>query len=578
MTDRIASQCALPRVHLDLTPPDRQLAGALPPAFALRNDCLPWRLENGTLLVATARPEAFPSLGTRLAQLPGPTPPRMRAVVVSREECQRHAAALYRTALANRMLTRVPQRYSCRAWGLWNKRRMVTASALTALPILFLAYAPALMTSLLIYIALTSMAVACVLKTTAAFARLTEPARPIPPLDDADLPVISILVPLFREPQIAETLILRLLRLRYPRDRLEVLLVLEETDHVTRDALRDIALPNWMRIVTVPDGAPRTKPRAMNYALDFCRGTIVGIYDAEDDPDPDQLIQVAATFASAPDDVACLQGVLDYYNPNSTWIARCFTIEYNTWFRLILPGMARLGFALPLGGTTLFMRRDRLERLGAWDAHNVTEDADLGFRLARGGYRTMVIDSTTREEANNRPLPWIRQRSRWLKGYAATYLVHMRSPRRLLRDLGPWQFIGFQAHFVTALSQFTLAPLLWLFWLVTLGVDLPHTTLDDDPRVRTVALVFLGQEVLTMMLGAIATRRGGHKKLWAWVPLMHLYWPLGTIAMWKALYELILRPFYWDKTAHGHSLPKQNQPPDHSTAPTSPESSLSRVT
>ena len=194
------------------------------------------------------------------------------------------------------------------------------------------------------------------------------------------LPKVSILVPLFRETEIAHALIARLTRLTYPKCLLDVILVMEEEDETTRKTLAAIDLPPWIRPVIVPDGSPRTKPRAMNYALDFCQGDIIGIFDAEDAPDPDQITIVARRFQTAPPDVVCLQGVLDYYNPRQNWLARCFTIEYATWFRLMLPGLARLGFAIPLGGTTLYFRRDVLEELGGWDAHNVTEDADLGFR------------------------------------------------------------------------------------------------------------------------------------------------------------------------------------------------------
>ena len=154
---------------------------------------------------------------------------------------------------------------------------------------------------------------------------------------------------------------------------------------------------------------------------------------------------------------AC-KGCLISITPRVNWLSRCFTIEYATWFRVILPGLARMGLPIPLGGTTLFFRRTILDRLGGWDAHNVTEDADLGIRLARHGYRTELIPTTTYEEANCRPWPWVRQRSRWLKGYAVTWAVHMRNPARLWRDLGPWRFFGVQVLFVGTLSQFITAP------------------------------------------------------------------------------------------------------------------------
>jgi cellulose synthase/poly-beta-1,6-N-acetylglucosamine synthase-like glycosyltransferase len=319
-------------------------------------------------------------------------------------------------------------------------------------------------------------------------------------------------------------------------------------------------LPHWMRGGGVPEGQPKTKPRAMNYALDFCRGDIIGIFDAEDAPSPDQLTRVAERFANGPQDLVCLQGVLDYYNARQNWLARCFTIEYATWFRVMMPGMERLGFAIPLGGTTLYFKRSALEKLGGWDAHNVTEDADLGFRLARHGYRTEMLHTTTREEANCHAIPWVKQRSRWLKGYMVTYLVHMRRPGVLLRQLGARKFLGFQMHFVTALSQFLLAPLLWSMWMILLGLPHPLPLVVSDEWIRTMAVLFFGAEICTMMAGFVAVSGAAHRHLLPWVPTMHFYFPLGVLAAYKALYELIFAPFYWDKTQHGHSLNAPTNP------------------
>lgn len=168
-------------------------------------------------------------------------------------------------------------------------------------------------------------------------------------------PCVSIMVPLYKEREIANALVQRLQRLTYPKALLDVILVLEATDDVTRDALARVALPSWMRVVEVPElNGLTTKPRAMNYALDFCRGDIVGVWDAEDAPQPDQIERVVAHFTQASPEVVCLQGVLDYYNPRTNWRSRCFTIEYNSWFRVILPGIARMGLVVPLGGTTFF--------------------------------------------------------------------------------------------------------------------------------------------------------------------------------------------------------------------------------
>ena len=309
--------------------------------------------------------------------------------------------------------------------------------------------------------------------------------------------------------------------------------MLEEEDELTQATLAEIDLPPWIRAVVCPDGQPRTKPRAMNYALDFCEGDIVGIFDAEDAPDPDQITMIARRFQQAPEDVACLQGILDYYNPRQNWLARCFTIEYAAWFRLMMPGMARLGFAIPLGGTTLYFKRQVLEALGGWDAHNVTEDADLGFRLARHGYRTEMIQTVTEEEANCRFWPWIKQRSRWLKGYMTTYLVHMRAPRLLYRQLGAWKFLGFQAHFLTALSQFILAPVLWSFWLVLFGLPHPLDPLLSRSTLAVIGSLFLMIEVLNVVIHATAVSGAKHRFLMMWAPTMHFYSPLGAIAAYK---------------------------------------------
>ena len=252
------------------------------------------------------------------------------------------------------------------------------------------------------------------------------------------------------------------------------MLVLEQHDTVTRDTIARTELPSWISVIEVPSANRlTTKPRALNYALDFCRGSIIGVWDAEDAPEPDQIEKVVTSFQDAPESVACLQGVLDYYNPKTNWISRCFTIEYATWWRMILPGVAQLGLVIPLGGTTLFFRRNILEKLCGWDAHNMTEDADLGIRLARHGYVTELIPTVTFEEANCRAWPWVKQRSRWLKGFAITWLVHMRARRALLRDLGFIQFMGVQTLLLATFAQFAFAPLLWSFWITLAGFEHP---------------------------------------------------------------------------------------------------------
>ena len=310
----------------------------------------------------------------------------------------------------------------------------------------------------------------------------------------------------------------------------------------------------------MPRGRIRTKPRALNYALDFTRGEIIGVYDAEDAPEPDQLRRIAARFAGAPDDVVCLQGRLDFYNPTQNWLSRCFTLDYAAWFRVVLPGLARLGFAIPLGGTTFFIRRKALEALGRWDAHNVTEDADLGIRLARRGWRTEIVDTTTYEEANCRPMAWVRQRTRWLKGYALTWAVHMRRPGRLWRELGPKKFFGFQVMFAGTLLLFLLAPVFWLSWLFTIGTPNPVLAGLPGPALILLFALFAGSELLNLTVAAVAASGPEHRKLLKWLPTLILYFPLASYAAVRAIADAGIAPFFWDKTRHGVSQAGARRP------------------
>lgn len=483
----------------------------------------------------------------------------VRILLAPRAVVQERISDLHWKYLAAQASARVNERESCRGWGRNPGRRMALVlggmGVLGGVTVIF----PSLVFGFLASWAVLTLMLSALFKSAAFVTHMVYGERrdafdEMPLSEKAPLPKVSVLVPLFRETEIAHALVARLARLTYPKCLLDVVLVLEEEDDLTKATLAQVDLPPWCRVVVVPDGGPRTKPRAMNYALDFCEGDIIGIFDAEDAPDPDQITRVARQFQKSPPEVACLQGILDYYNPRQNWLARCFTIEYATWFRMILPGMARMGFAIPLGGTTLYFRREALEQLGGWDAHNVTEDADLGFRLARYGYRTEMVQTVTEEEANCRPWPWIKQRSRWLKGYMTTYLVHMRHPGILYRQLGGWKFLGFQLHFLTALSQVLLAPVLWSFWLVLLGLPHPLGAVWSPDMLVAVGASFLVIEVVNLTIYFVTVSERQHAHLLPWVPTMHVYGLFGVIAAYKAVYELVRKPFFWDKTTHGLSL------------------------
>jgi cellulose synthase/poly-beta-1,6-N-acetylglucosamine synthase-like glycosyltransferase len=549
LADALAEEWGTRPADLRAVPPDARLVDTIGTSLCLRLGCVPLRRLGGATVLAVSRPEDFDSIR---ASLPAALGPYVMAVAT---ETEVHAAILNlrQTSLRREAETRPAEEDSCRRPAQpWVVPAIVaTAAAAVAWP--------AWAALVILFAAVLGHVASMTLKFAAFLAAVTAPRRddlPRPHLITARAPrhrkpVVSLIVPLFREMEIAGRLLDRLRRIDYPTELLDILLVVEEADNQTAAALLGIRLPHHVRIITVPDGPLKTKPRALNFALNFCRGSIVGVYDAEDRPDPRQIHRVVAHFAQCGPDVACVQGVLDFYNRRHNWLSRCFAIEYAAWFRAVLPGMARLGLVVPLGGTTLFFRRTILETIGAWDAHNVTEDADLGIRLARRGYRTEFIDSVTEEEPNVRALSWIRQRSRWLKGYALTWSVHMRQPIRLWREVGALRFLGLQALFFGTLSQFLLAPVLWGFWLVALGLSNPYDDVIPSGMLTGLGVTFVLAELLNLVVAIWAVRRAGHRDLIAWTPTMAVYFPLGTLAAFKALAEVVTRPFYWDKTEHG---------------------------
>jgi cellulose synthase/poly-beta-1,6-N-acetylglucosamine synthase-like glycosyltransferase len=368
------------------------------------------------------------------------------------------------------------------------------------------------------------------------------------------LPIYTILVPLYREAAVISQLVQAIARLDYPVRRLDVMLLVEEDDDETRSALERLRLPRHFNVVTVPDVGPRGKARACNHGLALARGKYLVIFDAEDCPEPNQLRKVVAAFDHLPDDVVCLQAKLNYFNRTQNALTRLFTAEYSVWFDRFLPGLQSLDGAIPLGGTSNHFPTRSLRELGGWDVYNVTEDADLGMRIFMAGLKTAVIDSTTFEEANSRLGNWIRQRSRWVKGYMQTYLTHMRHPVRQWRVMGTRTFVIFQLFFCAG----TLAPLINpVYWVLTVVWYTTHAAFIQAVFPTPVlylgtAGLFIGNAAftLTIMAGCMERRNFDDVK---WALLSPVYWILTSVAAWKALLQLASRPYYWEKTTHGFS-------------------------
>ena len=518
----------------------------------------------GHIQVAISRIEDWHAIAPEMTAILGP----VRPVLTLPAEIERHIRVLCAPSLVRAAETTLPASRSLRS--LRPSRAGLILAALAAGTVALTA--PMLLLMPLLAWVVVSLGATVMLRLLAIGLCLTRRPAPAPSASPPHV-TVSLLVPLHREPDIARRLLNRLARLDWPRALLDIIIILEERDHETRDALARQTLPAWIRVVSVPHGDLATKPRAMNHALQHCRGEIVGIYDAEDAHDADQIRKVVARFADAGPDLGCLQGALDYYNPRTNGIARLFTAEYAAWFRVIMPCLQWLRLPMPLGGTTLFMRRQVLHDLGAWDACNVTEDADLGIRISRAGLRTEMLPSTTHEEANCRARPWVRQRSRWIKGHLLTWALHMREPRQLWRDLGGRGFWGYQLILLGAQSQVLLAPLMWTFWAMAFGLPHPMQALLPDEVLKGLLALFLLAEATVMTTAFLGLRRTAHRGLWPWLPLLHLYHMMASLAGWLALHEAFARPFHWAKTSHGHFdqiLGQQPAAPPVTTAPGSP--------
>jgi cellulose synthase/poly-beta-1,6-N-acetylglucosamine synthase-like glycosyltransferase len=386
----------------------------------------------------------------------------------------------------------------------------------------------------------------------------TDPARQhpsylAPPVQgDRGLPTYTILVPMYREAAVVPKLLTSLNRLDYPPHKLDILLICEEDDDETVPAIRRLDLGSQFRLIVVPDALPKTKPKACNYALDFARGEMVVIFDAEDLPDSDQLRRVLAVFGDSGDDLACVQARLAYWNANTNLLTRWFAIEYTMWFDLILPGLEQVDAPVPLGGTSNHFRMEVLRELGGWDPFNVTEDADLGVRLHKRGYRTLNVDSTTLEEANSQLGNWIRQRSRWMKGHMQTWLVHNRNPRRTIAELGWRPYLAFQLLIGMGVLGALLNPFYWtliLIWAATQS-GIIH---QEFPAVVNY-LAALNLLIWNFAFVYAAAAGVARRKLWSLVFyafISPLYWVLLSWATWKGAIQLVTRPFYWEKTIHG---------------------------
>ena len=391
-------------------------------------------------------------------------------------------------------------------------------------------------------------------------------------LDEKKLPVYTILVPLYKEKDIAARLLQNIEKLDYPKSKLDVRLLLEEDDTETIRIVRSLDLPAYYDILVVPHSYPKTKPKACNYGLINARGEYTVIFDAEDRPEPDQLKKAFLAFQRLPQEVICIQAKLNYYNSKRNIMTKWFTQEYSMWFELLLPGVMQLDIPLPLGGSSNHFKTEILKNIGAWDPFNVTEDADLGVRLYKNNYKTAVVASRTWEEAPGKISAWINQRSRWLKGYMQTWLVHMRNPFRLIKELDPKGFLGFQVTVFGTVFLPLVNPVFWLIliiWFATEAAWIP-VLFPTLIYYASLFLLIFGNFffVYTNIVGVYWVINDIRQKkdedtsneeksipfsyeIIKYALVMPFYWLYMSLAAYKALWQLIFKPSHWEKTEHG---------------------------
>ncbi|MET3898712.1 cellulose synthase/poly-beta-1,6-N-acetylglucosamine synthase-like glycosyltransferase [Devosia sp. UYZn731] len=428
--------------------------------------------------------------------------------------------------------------------------RIVFVVALTLL-VGIIVMVPFLGLSWLLPLSVVLLGLPAVLRLAASWRGLVQGGPPAPPErpDDAELPVYSVLVPLRDEAHMVPQLYAALRALDYPPEKLDIKFVVEDRSRATIDAVGRLPDDGSFSLICVPDAAPRTKPKALGFALPACRGDFVVVFDAEDRPHPDQLWQAAAAFRDQPD-VQCLQAELLIDNADEHWLAGLFAGEYAGLFGTLLPALAEWQLPMPLGGTSNHFRIAALRDIGGWDAFNVTEDADLGVRLARSGYRTAMLASHTLEEAPTQWRSWLGQRTRWMKGWMQTFIVHTRYPITLRREMGWRSMFAFK---ITVLSMI-VSPLLHTALLPTLLVQTAMNQYLFGGFGWTWAALHLGLLCFgystTLALTLIGLHRQRRYRLMVLQLLLPFYWLLLAIATLRALHELLDRPFYWAKTEH----------------------------
>ena len=553
----IARQHALPFSTFTNAPPDDRLFNTALLDEYIKKCYVPYRLSGNQLTIATPEPSA--ALVAHVAQQSGF---RITQLVITPRDLNHYIRTRAATSLTRRARLHLKRRYPfmIASHVLSNLQRRGFLLLLLLLAAAFFVIPETTWYLLLVacnifYFTTLAFKLQLYLQGRAAQHEMNH-LQPlldcdIAALHDRDLPIYTLLIPLYKEPShVIEHALRHIAALEYPKEKLDVKLILEADDLATWRILTALHPPDYIDIVRVPPSRPRTKPKACNVALQQIRGEVVVIFDAEDAPEPQQLKRAIAYFARAGNDVACLQAPLNYYNRDENVLTQLFAIEYSTLFHVLLPALERMALPIPLGGTSNHIKRTALETMGGWDAFNVTEDADLGIRLAYLQQRTRILPSITLEEAPITLAAWMKQRTRWIKGYIQTWLVYMRDPPELRRRLGLRGYYGFQLFIGAPALTYLLAPFFWLVFILAVFELVPVAL---SPMMLGLCLISLIGGMVSHWLFARSVIAYEKWRMPLALLIFPLYWLLHSLASFRALWQLATAPHYWDKTRHGVS-------------------------
>ena len=565
----IADQLGFRFVNLVDEPPDSVLMATMDPKTHISRDWIPFRWDGDTLIVATAEPPTRRTIHEARSEFGADN---VDFVVTTDWDMDQAVTRFCRAKLlfnaAEELATLSPERSAKGKPVPWQR---FAAYLVAALVVGGMIIKPAgTIVAILIFLNLFFFVAVCFKMVTTIVGlwrkhedRIAERtlreagAWLVDTIPDHELPMYTILVPVFKEANVMEMVLEHIGHLDWPKSKMQVLILTEEVDQDTVEAVKAAQPPEFIRLLVVPAGSPQTKPRACNFGLMFALGEYLVIYDAEDRPEPDQLRRAHAAFLADnrdPDQnrpLACVQAALNYFNWDANLLTRMFTLEYSSWFDGMLHGMEYLRLPIPLGGTSNHFRTDRLRELGGWDPYNVTEDADLGMRASAAGYRVGTITSTTWEEACSKVPAWIKQRTRWIKGYMVTAMVDARHPVKFTRSAGVRSLGTLVGLIIGTPLMFLAYPIIWgMTIIVYIGFETFAFTLPPAVGAFAVFNAIFGNVVVIVLAMLTGASRHGWR-IAGYALLNPIYWCLHSFSSWRALIQVFFNPFAWEKTPHG---------------------------